>query len=131
MASKRNSGSTAPRAGDDLRAELRAQLTRERAELETRLLDLAADRADVADDAISTPGAAPIDQAVIEVESSRLEAQFHRVLTAVNAALERLDDEEFGRCSNCGRAIPAERLRAVPETTRCVACQSRVARAPR
>lgn len=38
-------------------------------------------------------------------------------------ALKRLkDDPEFGYCSECGEEIPVQRLRAMPETTRCVDC---------
>ena len=32
----------------------------------------------------------------------------------------------YGTCAVCGREIPAERLEAVPEAVRCVACQRRV-----
>jgi DnaK suppressor protein len=35
-----------------------------------------------------------------------------------------LTDEEFGSCEDCGERIPEERLLIVPETTRCVPCQS-------
>lgn len=35
-----------------------------------------------------------------------------------------LEDEEFGFCEDCGKRIPEERLLIVPETTRCVRCQS-------
>jgi len=44
------------------------------------------------------------------------------VLTAINAALERIDAGTFGRCEQCGTKIPAGRLKAVPYADRCVAC---------
>lgn len=40
-------------------------------------------------------------------------------------ALLRLDDEEYGICISCERAIPIKRLLLVPESTRCVTCMSR------
>ena len=34
-----------------------------------------------------------------------------------------LEDEEFGRCEECGKRIPEKRLLIVPEAARCVPCQ--------
>lgn len=45
-------------------------------------------------------------------------------LQVLRATLERLDDEDFGYCDDCGNEIPAARLLAVPTTTRCVHCMS-------
>jgi RNA polymerase-binding transcription factor DksA len=39
-------------------------------------------------------------------------------------ALHRLDDGTYGTCADCGLPIPQRRLRARPEATRCVDCQS-------
>lgn len=38
-------------------------------------------------------------------------------------ALARLDAGTYGRCVDCGAALPEERLEARPEAARCVACQ--------
>ncbi len=38
------------------------------------------------------------------------------------AALERAESGEYGRCVTCGAQIPAERLEALPDTDTCVAC---------
>lgn len=43
-------------------------------------------------------------------------------LAAVEAALERVDAGAYGTCTVCGRAIPAERLDAIPWAATCVAC---------
>jgi RNA polymerase-binding protein DksA len=40
----------------------------------------------------------------------------------IGAALERIDHGTYGRCENCGRDIPRERLEAVPWTHYCVRC---------
>jgi DnaK suppressor protein len=42
------------------------------------------------------------------------------------AALGRLDDGSYGRCSECGDPISPARLRAIPEVSTCVACQARL-----
>lgn len=48
-----------------------------------------------------------------------------RTLRALEAALKRLDDPDYGECEDCGAKIPAARLVANPAATRCVVCQER------
>jgi RNA polymerase-binding transcription factor DksA len=43
----------------------------------------------------------------------------------VKLAQERLADGLYGKCVDCGREIPAERLEAVPEAIRCIDDQRR------
>jgi DnaK suppressor protein len=45
--------------------------------------------------------------------------------TEVLAALARIDDGSYGRCVDCGNAVPEERLEARPATARCVPCQGK------
>ena len=44
------------------------------------------------------------------------------------AALERLDEGEYGICVECGEPIAPARLRALPEVETCVRCQDRIER---
>ena len=49
------------------------------------------------------------------------------LLTRVNdlsAALERLNEGEYGPCVECGEPIPSARLDALPEVQTCVRCQA-------
>jgi DnaK suppressor protein len=57
------------------------------------------------------------EEASLEV----LRAQLERVRTA----LGRVDDGTYGRCVDCGRELPDERLEVRPEAERCVDCQQR------
>ena len=41
----------------------------------------------------------------------------------VAAALERLADGTYGKCENCGKDIPIERLEAIPTATLCLECK--------
>ena len=41
----------------------------------------------------------------------------------LEAALDRLNDGEYGTCVECAAAISAARLRVAPEAQRCVHCQ--------
>jgi RNA polymerase-binding protein DksA len=58
-------------------------------------------------------------------ETFGLVEQFSEVLTAIDRALERLEEGQYEICENCGNAIPVERLEAIPYATRCAACQNR------
>lgn len=44
-------------------------------------------------------------------------------LGEVEAALTRLDAGDFGRCTHCAQAIPADRLDVLPMTALCMPCQ--------
>ena len=49
-----------------------------------------------------------------------LEENAERILTEIDDALARLVEGTYGVCAVCGKAIPAERLAAVPYATLCV-----------
>lgn len=44
------------------------------------------------------------------------------------AALDRLNDGQYGRCVECGEEIAPARLRAMPEVPTCVSCQDKIER---
>jgi DnaK suppressor protein len=86
----------------------------------------------VTDDELATleghqPGA-PIEDAAREQvvgTLSRLEHRERRELEEIYAAGARLDAGAFGVCEDCRQPIPLERLRALPITRYCVACQGK------
>ena len=45
-------------------------------------------------------------------------------LRAVEAALVRIEEGEYGECIDCGVDIPDERLEVAPFAERCVPCQT-------
>jgi DnaK suppressor protein len=47
-------------------------------------------------------------------------------LQNLEAALARVDREDFGTCMSCGQPIAAARLAYMPETTACVECAGKV-----
>ena len=55
---------------------------------------------------------------------SRLEGQERHELDELDAAQARLESGAFGVCQRCGKAIPLARLRAVPITRYCLACEA-------
>ena len=46
-------------------------------------------------------------------------------LDEIEQALRRAAAGEYGRCVDCGHAIPPRRLQSMPAAVRCVACQAR------
>ncbi len=52
-----------------------------------------------------------------------LEENSEHVLTAIDAALKRIEEGTYGTCTSCGKEIPAERLEARPWATLCIDCQ--------
>jgi DnaK suppressor protein len=54
-----------------------------------------------------------------EVDYS-LEESANRQLTAIDAALQRIEDGSFGTCLRCGQPVGVERLEAIPWATLCI-----------
>lgn len=46
-------------------------------------------------------------------------------LAALAAAMQRLNEADYGLCVDCGKRIPFERLMIEPQALRCVACGSK------
>lgn len=49
-------------------------------------------------------------------------AEAAREIVEIDAALARIADGTYGTCEICGGAIGRDRLRALPEVRRCLAC---------
>lgn len=49
-------------------------------------------------------------------------------LGQIEAALERIDENTYGDCEECGARIPKARLNAIPYAALCVKCASNVER---
>jgi len=45
---------------------------------------------------------------------------------AIDHAMQRIENGNYGLCEVCGEEIPLERLQAVPYTTQCVRCRAKV-----
>lgn len=75
---------------------------------------------------LSTYDNHPSDVATETYERAKdlgLEADQKRLLKEIDDALQRLDEGIYGWCANCGRAIPKERLEALPYAKYCLPCQ--------
>lgn len=71
------------------------------------------------------------DQAVFSYQKELLFTRGthdHGQLTLVKNALQRLQEGDFGECTECGNPIGAKRLEALPWTPYCIDCQEKVER---
>ena len=53
-----------------------------------------------------------------------LSAQARAAIDEIDRAVEKIHEGTYGRCENCGTAIPKERLKALPYAALCVKCKS-------
>ena len=63
-------------------------------------------------------------QSVPDPVAQRRSADLQVTLGEIDAALARIEAGTYGRCVECGAAIPEERLELRPFASRCVACTS-------
>ncbi|WP_442511471.1 TraR/DksA family transcriptional regulator [Novipirellula sp. SH528] len=107
---------------EDQIKSLQKKLIQRRAKL-SQLLDGELMQLHNSDDAV---GGDLVDLAVevdyATVNSTLAEAESDE-LSAIDAALVRVTDGTYGRCNECEKNIPIDRLRKVPFADKCVQCQ--------
>jgi RNA polymerase-binding protein DksA len=115
---------------DPFHTEMRALLLEERATYTTQADILQAEAEQLA--AEREPGDVQFDEEsgegdTLAVERERdlaLSAQARAAVEEIDEALERIEDGSYGVCAQCGKNIPKERLRALPQAKLCVQCKS-------
>lgn len=102
--------------------KFRAMLHQESSELRAAEAGTAEDRAPVELDQTSVGRLSRMDamqqQAMAAAQSRRRAGR----LRAIDAALARMDSDDYGWCEECGEEIPIGRLRLDPCAARCVGC---------
>lgn len=67
-----------------------------------------------------------VDRSSVETDRNftlRLLDRERKLLKKIDEALDRLEEGDFGMCSECGEPIGTERLKARPVATLCIACK--------
>ncbi len=63
-------------------------------------------------------------QAMAQASGRRRE----ELLSRISSALQRIDDDEYGHCAECGEAINPKRLEFDPTVLLCINCASKAER---
>lgn len=113
---------------DDVLDELRQDLEAERAKI-TNENKKALESLRVEQDRGGRDSVDESNEEVDQATTLRLSDRNRKYLTKINAALERLDEGEYGLCAECGEPIPEKRLRARPVTIFCIDCKEERERA--
>lgn len=95
---------------------LRERLSELLAEADQVAKDITADREQFAD---------PTDQAVVELDRSRLlrfKDRERKLIRKIEKALNRIEEGTYGDCEACGAPIDIPRLEARPMTEYCIDC---------
>lgn len=72
------------------------------------------------------PYSADFAEQAVEVQNNEVVEQIDRdaqaELLLISKALMRIEQGEFGLCTNCGNEINNARLEAIPQTAYCIKC---------
>lgn len=109
---------------------VREILLAERMRLEREIRELESDLAVSPDE---SSGESLYDQHMAEMASVTLEREIDLALedtvrlamARVERALEKLEQDTYGRCDRCGKDIGEDRLAAAPSATLCMECKRR------
>lgn len=100
----------------------RNTLLERRAELEREQAQAAADRAPVELDQESVGRLSRMDAIQVQAMALAQERRRQTELTAIDAALARIEEGEFGYCIKCGEEIAKARLAHMPAVATCIGC---------
>ena len=102
-------------------AHVRERLERRRTELLSRSRRVERDL-----HRVEAPLSADSSERAVEVRNDATLAAIGRAadteIAEIDAALQRLEQGEYGICKSCGRPIEARRLLALPQSVRCASC---------
>lgn len=111
-------------SAEELRARYEPRLREELAELRAASASTSEDRRPVELDQQSVGRLSRMDALQGQAMARGVEARRRARTHAIEAALRRLAEDEFGFCGECGEFIGEKRLDLDPVVTRCVGCLS-------
>ena len=78
---------------------------------------------------LSVHAADPLDTSAMDADRSftlRIRDRESKLINKIKAALDRIEEGEYGVCEMCGEDIGGARLRARPVTTYCIRCKTKL-----
>lgn len=109
-------------ASEDLKAKFLPLLRAELAELRQSSVSTADDRRPVELDQQSVGRLSRMDAMQQQAMAAAQDARRHGRVTAIEAAIRRIETDEFGWCSDCGDSIGEKRIALDPTIMRCRDC---------
>ena len=108
-------------------AHFRALLLEERERVERAIENLREDKGGRMDEEVVELGTA-VDNHLADTATATLDREIDysleensgRLLVEIDAALKRIEDGTYGKCTACGREISPERLEAFPWASLCI-----------
>lgn len=105
-------------------AEMRERLVTLRAELEALSTGSAEDRKPVELDQQAQGRLSRMDALRAQAMDKATETKRRAEIRRIDAALARMDEDEYGYCAGCGEPIGERRLALDPAAVACVQCAS-------
>ncbi|MFC4352069.1 TraR/DksA family transcriptional regulator [Fodinicurvata halophila] len=102
--------------------DYRKRLLQERETLLQQGENTSADRRPVELDQQSVGRLSRMDAMQVQAMAKASEQRRHARLRKIDAALKRIDEDEFGYCVACGEEIAPKRLDLDPTVPRCIDC---------
>lgn len=101
-------------------AEIKDMLTQRKIRLEEELTMMSKEQ--FSDGQVQDPGdqalTATMESLHLSLQESEVD-EYRRILRA----LEKIEDNSYGICIDCGNPVSEKRLQLFPDTTRCLGCQ--------
>lgn len=110
--------------------KIKALLLREKKKVEEELKDVSKEDPVFSDD-LAESADSGTDNWMAEAHGQAVAAKANllSLLGKIQKSLLRIKKGSYGKCENCGKMIEANRLKAMPTATLCIACSKKVARA--
>ena len=110
--------------------KMKTRLEAKRAELKQSIADLTEAHPEPVGPIEASEGPQDFEDTAVDFLETQQEQSIlvnqQALLTEVEDALKRIEDGTYGKCVNCGRPIPEERLEAIPWAARDVRCEEQL-----
>lgn len=108
---------------DELKKMLEDRRREILSEVQSRIKDVRSDHASgVLNTGVVDAEESSVSDFQSDIEFSLIQMKAE-TLNRINEALERLEEQSYGRCNECGEEISERRLRALPFAIRCKDCE--------
>lgn len=107
--------------------EFRKELLDQRERLLVEVRQKRSEASQLVDEGVPDPGDASVSEDLRDLLLMLGDGKREQIL-AIDSALERIDDGDYGVCAECGEEISIKRLEIQPDTLWCVDCKERMER---